>query len=400
MGLLADSARVLDACAAEAPALVVDEARARANIAGMVGRAAASGVALRPHFKTHASVGVGRWFREAGVRRATVSSLAMARQFAADGWDDLTLAVLLDPAALDAVADLASRLRAGGGGLGVLVSDPDVAARARLALGAGATIWLKVDTGYGRSGAGWDDAPRLRALAAAAGPVGLLAHAGHAYRTPRAQLPALFAETVRRLAAAREAIGAPLRLSVGDTPTCWSVDRFEGVDEVRPGNFVFFDSMQLAAGVCAPIQLALAVACPVLAVEATGHRLVLHGGAVHLGKEAVAAAGGVSFGCLGSAGPAGFGPVLADVPITALTQEHAVAEVPPARWDELVAGLQPGDRALVFPSHSCLACQQFTAMTTVAGAVVPRYAEPTRDPDVAAGTGPAACRPPAPTDAT
>lgn len=374
MGLLSDSARALDACAVAAPCLVVDEGRARANIAAMAARAAASGVALRPHFKTHASVGVGRWFREAGVRRATVSSLAMAGQFAADGWDDLTLAVLVDPAELPGLAALAEALRARGGGLGVLVADPGVAALARAALGPGARLWLKVDTGYGRSGARWDDAARLREVAAVASPVGLLAHAGHAYCAPRAGLPALFAETAARLAAARAAIGRDLLLSVGDTPTCSSVARFDGVDEVRPGNFVFFDFMQLVAGVCGPGEPALAVACPVLEVDRARARVVLRGGAVHLGKEAVATPRGPAWGCLATARPGAFDRILDDAVVESLTQEHAVVAVPPARWDELAGGLRPGDRALVVPSHSCLACQQFPRMVTIAGIAVPRRA--------------------------
>lgn len=376
MGILADTARVLESCVTGAPALVVDEARARANIALMAARAAASGVALRPHFKTHGSVGVGRWFREAGVRQATVSSLAMARQFAADSWDDLTLAVLVDPAELGELAALRRALPAHGGGLGLLVADPAVAARARTELGPDARLWLKVDTGYGRSGAGWADDRRLRAVAAACNPCGLLAHAGHAYRTPRAELPALFAETARRLAAARDAIGASLLLSVGDTPTCSCVDRFEGVDEVRPGNFVFYDYMQMVAGTCGPGQPALAVACPVLEVDAARGRLVLRGGAVHLGKEAVTTPQGTTWGCLATARPGAFDRMLADVVVRELTQEHAVVAVPPGRWDEVAGGLEPGDRALVLPAHSCLACQQFGGMVTIGGKALPRFADP------------------------
>jgi D-serine deaminase-like pyridoxal phosphate-dependent protein len=374
MGTLADTARTLETTVAKAPALVVDEARARANLAVMAARAAASGVVLRPHFKTHASVGVGRWFRQAGVRQATVSSMAMAEQFAADGWDDLTLAVLADPAELPGLAALSQSLLARGGNLGVVVADPDVAALVRAALGPDAKLWLKVDTGYGRSGIIWSDAGRLRAVAATATPAGLLAHAGHAYRTPREALPELFAETAERLAAARDAIGAPLLLSVGDTPTCTSVDRFDGVDEVRPGNFLFFDFMQLAAGVCGPGQLALAVACPVLEVDRARGRLVLRGGAVHLGKEAVATPQGTAWGCLATAHPGAFADVLDDVVVQSLSQEHAVVTVPPGRWDELVGGLRPGDRALVVPAHSCLTCQQFAGMVTIGGVTVLRYA--------------------------
>jgi len=111
VSLLADTARRLDGLGFSAPAVVVDERRARANIAAMAAKAAVSGVRLRPHFKTHDNVGVGRWFREAGVRHATVSSLAMAERFARDGWRDLTLAILVSIDTL-ATSDTATRAMA------------------------------------------------------------------------------------------------------------------------------------------------------------------------------------------------------------------------------------------------------------------------------------------------
>ena len=374
MGLLADTARLLDDLPLDLPAVVVDEARARANIAAMNARANASGVRLRPHFKTHANVGVGRWFREAGIRQATVSSLAMARQFAGDGWHDLTLARLIDPRELPQLAALAHQLADVGGGLGLVVDTPETAAAVRCEAGPSAPLWLKVDTGYGRSGVVWNDVGRLRAVAGAADFTGLLTHAGHSYHTPGAQLPALFAETAERLAAAREAIGADLQLSVGDTPTCTVVDRFAGVDEVRPGNFIFYDLMQMEAGVCSENELAAALACPVLAVDAARKRLVLHGGAVHLSKEALATGAGPIYGRLGTATTAGFGRLCPEAVVTSLTQEHGIVTVDPPSWDALTAGLQPGDRVLVFPVHICLTCHQQDAMVTLQGTLLPRYA--------------------------
>jgi D-serine deaminase-like pyridoxal phosphate-dependent protein len=375
VSLLADTARLLDGLDLEAPAVVVDETRARANLAAMAARAAASGTRLRPHFKTHDNVGVGRWFREAGVRHAAVSSLAMAGRFALDGWDDLTLAILVNPRELPRLAELAWRLADRGGGLGLVVDSPEAARAVRHIVGDTAPLWLKVDTGYGRSGVLWDAAPRLLAVARSAAFAGLLTHAGHSYRTPREALPALFTETARRLASARESTGRDLQLSVGDTPTCTAVERFTGVDEVRPGNFIFHDLMQRAAGVCGDEQLAVALACPVIGVDARRGRLVLHGGAVHLGREPVDTKGGPVFGCLGTVSSQGFGKVLDSAPVTGLSQEHGIVSIAPADWEELAGGMKAGDHVLVFPAHSCLTCNlQGASMRTFTGAVLPRDA--------------------------
>jgi D-serine deaminase-like pyridoxal phosphate-dependent protein len=375
MGLFAETARLLERLPLSAPALLVDETRARANIAAMCAKVKASHTSLRPHFKTHQNVGVGRWFREAGIRQATVSSYAMAVQFADDGWDDLLIAMLVDPGDLTRLAALGRRLAERNGRLGLLVDTPEAARAVASAVEWPNSIHMKIDTGYGRSGIDWEDVQRIRETAAAADFTGLVTHAGHSYRTPRDELKALHGTTAGRLHAVAVAAGQDLLLSVGDTPTCATVDLLVGVDEVRPGNFVFFDVMQLVAGVCGPRQLALAAACPVLAVDEARGRLVLRGGAVHLGKDPALVGGAPIYGCLGTLAEGGFDLVLPEAAVTQLTQEHAVVEVPRERWDDLAAGLRPGDLALVFPSHSCLACHQHGHLRTTDGAYLPREAD-------------------------
>lgn len=380
MGLFTDTARLLERLPLDAPALLVDEARARANIAAMCAKVEASHTSLRPHFKTHQNVGVGRWFREAGVRKATVSSYDMAVQFADDGWDDLTIAMLVDPRDLPRLAALGRRLAERNGRLGLLVDTPEAARAVDAEVERPNAIYMKIDTGYGRSGIFWEDVPRIRETAAAVDFTGLLTHAGHSYRTPRDELKALHCTTAARLRAVAMATGQDLLLSVGDTPTCATVDLLVGVDEVRPGNFVFFDVMQLVAGICGPQHLALAAACPVLAVDEARGRLVLRGGAVHLGKDPALVAGQPVHGCLGTMTEDGFDQVLPEVAVTQLTQEHAVVDVPRDRWDDLVAGLRPGDRALVFPSHACLACHQHGHLLTTDGSCLPREADGSSGP--------------------
>ena len=49
----------------------------------MAAKARSAHVRFRPHFKTHQSLEIGRWFREFGVDAITVSSVGMAAFFAA-----------------------------------------------------------------------------------------------------------------------------------------------------------------------------------------------------------------------------------------------------------------------------------------------------------------------------
>jgi len=371
--MFTETCRALDGLGIDTPTVVVDEQRARANIAAMAAKAARYGVRFRPHFKTHQSVDVGRWFADAGVTAITVSSLKMARQFATAGWSDITLALLVNPRQLAQLGELAWELARRGGGLGLVVDTPEAARAVRHVIGDTAPLWIKVDTGYGRTGVAWDDKARLKSIADSAACQGLLTHAGHSYHTEASLLPGLFAETARRLAVARSATGRLLEISVGDTPTCTAVETFEGVDEVRPGNFVYHDLMQLDQGVCAPEQLAAVVACPIVALYPDTGRVVLHGGAVHLGKERL---DGPVFGRLGTATKHGLGAPLAEAPLVDLSQEHGIVQVAPSDFDRLFGSLRTGDVLPVWPVHACLTCDLHERFITATGKPLEREGSP------------------------
>ena len=341
------------------PAMIVDKTRARANIRAMAKKARKSGVVFRPHFKTHQSPEIARWFADEGVDRITVSSVKMAEQFAETGWKDITIAFLLNPLELPRITNLAEYLGRQGGRLGLTV---DSVAAARAASGLDVDVWIKMDTGYGRTGVRWDQTGSLKEiLAVLEKPAGLLTHTGSSYAKRGGQgLHALFAQTVERLTAARDPTGRlDLKLSVGDTPCCSAVDDFSGVDEIRPGNFVFYDLMQLQIGSCTETQMAAAAVCPVVGIYPERNQVVIHGGAVHLSKESLQLEDGRKiYGQLGQletppgGRSAGLGNVLADAPVISLSQEHGVIEVP----DGISEDLEIGDLVVIWPVHSCLMC--------------------------------------------
>jgi D-serine deaminase-like pyridoxal phosphate-dependent protein len=66
-------------------------------------------------------------------------------------------------------------------------------------------------------------------------------------------------------------------VSAGSTPTGQWVAEVPGVTEVRAGNYVFNDLMQLASGIATEDQLALSVLCTVTS-KAQGDRLTIDGG--------------------------------------------------------------------------------------------------------------------------
>lgn len=337
------------------PTFVVSEERARKNIRRMAEKARASGVILRPHFKTHQSAEVGRWFRDSGVERITVSSVSMAEYFASHEWDDITVAFPVNLLEAERMNALAGKVH-----LGLLIDSAEVAHRLDGLLTRRAAMWIKVDTGYHRTGLPWDDPESITALARSiAGSRhlsfrGLLTHPGHAYHvTSKDGRVSLFTETAERLQAVKDSLPPDLReacrLSTGDTPTCTAVERFSGVDEVRPGNFVYFDVQQLLLGSCAEDEIAAAAVCPVVGVYPRRGEAVIYGGAVHLSKQAEVLPGGEEIhGYVVPWTGSSWGAVKAEQYVISVSQEHGIlrygGEVP----------VRPGDLVAVLPVHSCL----------------------------------------------
>jgi D-serine deaminase-like pyridoxal phosphate-dependent protein len=354
------------------PTLILNEAIARRNIARMVGKAAASGVRLRPHAKTHQSAAVAAWFRDAGVDALTVSSVGMAAYFADHGWDDLLVAFPLNWREMDAINALAARIR-----LGLLVESPESAAFLAAQLRHPADVWLEVDTGYGRTGTPWEDVERACAIAAAlAAPGsrarlrGLLVHSGHTYRagSPDA-IRAIWAETLARLVDLRAALAAAghagLLLAPGDSPACALVDDFRPADEVRPGVFTFFDMQQTRLGACTLADIAIALAAPVVARYPARGQVVVYGGAVHLSKDSYTDVdGAVAYGqVMRHDAASGWGQVDAGSRVVALSQEHGTVQASPA----LLASAAVGDLLLILPAHACLTAACMRGYRTTAG---------------------------------
>src|SRR3954468_7377936 len=88
------------------PSLVLDVERVKRNAARMSERVRSFGASLRPHIKTHKCVEVARIQTAGGPARITVSTLAEARAFAAQGFADITYAVPIEPGKFEEAIEL------------------------------------------------------------------------------------------------------------------------------------------------------------------------------------------------------------------------------------------------------------------------------------------------------
>jgi D-serine deaminase-like pyridoxal phosphate-dependent protein len=353
----------------ERPTLLVDENKARRNIERMAGRAREHGVGFRPHFKTHQSAEIGQWFRDFGVEAITVSSVDMAVGFAAAGWTDITVAFPVNLRQMGAINRLAESVK-----LGLLVESAETARRLDEGLTADVTVWLKIDAGYGRTGFHWENAAAIAATAEAVAGAkrlslkGILTHSGNTYGARSvADVRQIFGEAVERLWQVQALLagrGFSVAISVGDTPGCSLAENFEGVDEIRPGNFVFYDLMQWQLGACSLGDIAVAVACPVVALHPERGRIVVYGGAVHFSKEVlIRGDGSLNFGRVVLLKEDGWTPLGEDVRVASVSQEHGIIEADRDLFDLI----KVGDVLGALPVHACLTADLLRRYLTVEG---------------------------------
>ena len=351
------------------PTMIVDRDIVRANIARMAEKANSQHIFFRPHFKTHQSARVGKWFRDFGVQAITVSSLDMANYFASHGWMDITVAFSLNLRQMNAVEELTAKIH-----LGVLVESP----QALQALGSQMVdpvdVWIKIDSGSGRTGVAWQDGETALELANTAARFpklrlrGLLTHAGWTYSarsveevTQRYQISNQSMAEIQTYLQSK--IPEPIEISVGDTPGCSLSDSLGPVDEIRPGNFVFYDAQMLRLGVCHFEQVAAVVACPVVALHPEREEVVVYGGAIHLSKDFLVEDGKTKYGYVVPLTDKGWGRPIDGAYVARLSQEHGILHIP----REQIAQIQVGGLVGIIPAHVCLTVSALGRYITLQG---------------------------------
>jgi D-serine deaminase-like pyridoxal phosphate-dependent protein len=351
------------------PTLLLDEAAAMMNIHRMVGKARQQQIRFRPHFKTHQSAEIGEWFRQVGVTAITTSSIDMAQYFADHGWDDITIAFPANLRQSAQLADLVGRVR-----LGLLIENREAAQHLEGTLPTAVDAWIKIDAGAGRTGLSWSDAAAISDMATEVQSMkklrlrGLLTHAGHTYSAASPEeVCRRYHESIDHMQAARAVLQRagypPVELSVGDTPGCTLCDDLGAVDEIRPGNFIFNDSQQVALGVCSAADIAVALACPVVAKHADRSEIIVYGGAIHLSKDYLMLGETRAYGLVALAEGNRWGPPLEGGYVRGLSQEHGMIRLAQPDFDRV----QIGDLVLVLPAHSCLTVTLMRTYRTLDG---------------------------------
>lgn len=342
----------------ETPCLILDRDRIEANTRFMSERTRAAGVSLRPHLKTAKSAEVARLATRGHGGGITVSTLAEAAYFLDRGIPDLTYAVCIAPGKLTRVDDLAAR----GARLSLITDSPEVArvlaARAP-AMSQPLRVLVEIDSGEHRTGVHCESDALLdiaRVLHGAPGIElgGVLTHGGHSYACRSVAEVIEVAEGERRaVVRAAERLrhaGLPCPVvSAGSTPTAVHARSFEGLTELRPGVYMFYDLAQHGRGSCRAEDVALSVLATVLSHRPEHGRILIDAGGLALSKDRSAN---------DFLPDAGFGWVvdavtqerIGDLRVAAADQEHGFVEGTDLPYERLPIGSQ----VRVLPNHACM----------------------------------------------
>jgi D-serine deaminase-like pyridoxal phosphate-dependent protein len=338
------------------PTFVIDISKVQGNIRKMQQKAVESRVMFRPHFKTHQNIRIGELFRKKGVSSITVSSVTMAKFFATNGWEDITIAFPVNLNEIIEINKLASEIT-----LNILVESSYSAKFLADQIKSEAGIFIKIDTGYHRTGLQSGKLHEISEIVKAikkSGKLsfkGFLAHAGHTYTaSSKDEIERIYHTSINQLSLLKKAFineFPKLIISYGDTPSCSIVNDLSALDEIRPGNFVFYDVMQLQTGSCTLDEIACTVVCPVVAVHPKRNEVVIYGGAVHLSKEFLVDKNMVKiYGLIVKSPEKGQGEPISGAYVKSLSQEHGLVYIPSLTQ----LNLNPGDWIGILPMHSCL----------------------------------------------
>jgi len=355
------------------PVLLIDEKKCRSNINQMARKAAGKKLTLRPHFKTHQSLEIGRWFKEAGVDRITVSSVTMAEYFSGE-WDDITIAFPVNILEIDEINLLAERIS-----LNLLIESAETALFLKDNIDHDIGIFIKIDVGYNRTGIVPDNTDAIESILKVLQSAdklkfrGFLSHAGHTYNCrSRSEIIEISNRSVSIMDELKDRYRREypeLITSLGDTPSCSVADDFGTTDEIRPGNYVFYDLTQHQISSAGIGDISVAMACPVVAVHEERNEIVIYGGGVHFSKESMTDDEyGVIYGRAVAPVHDGWTDLIPGMYLKKLSQEHGIVHLP----DSEIANYKPGDIILILPVHSCMTGNLMKSYQTFDGRIIDR----------------------------
>jgi len=350
----------------ERPLLLLDSNVCKDNIKRMVEKCRENSCLLRPHFKTHQSQQIGRWFSEYGVKGITVSTPAMALYFAEDGWNDITIAFPFYRGQINVIKKLQENAS-----LRLFIHNENDLHFINNELEKPIRFYIEIDNGYHRSGISPSCRSEIEAMIDAGDKLrhvhfhGFYMHDGRTYQSRSRKGIIESIESSVEMMKEMKNLYPEANISMGDTPSASVLPSFEYLDECTAGNFVFYDWMQYKIGSCSLDDIALFHLMPVAQAFPNENRAICHGGAVHCSKDYVLDDdGSKNFGQLISLDNQNSVNIL-DGKLQSLSQEHGMLTV-----GEKSKNILMNDYVCTIPIHSCLTANLYDHYRTLNGEII------------------------------
>lgn len=350
----------------ETPYIRISQEVMERNITGMSALADRLQVKLRPHVKTHKMPEVAKLQLQAGAAGITVAKLGEAEVMAEHGIRDIFMAY---PMAVLSKMERAVRLaRSIDLSLGVdSLEAAEALSRLAAAEGIRLAVRLEIDTGLQRTGVQAERAGRL-AYAVSKLPGlnlnGIFTYRGSFFKgTSTLDVEAAGLEEGRLMAALADELRsqgiAIEHVSVGSTPTAPFAGAVKGVSEIRPGTYVFHDSMQLRLGVCSLEDCAARVVVSVVSL-AEPDRVVVDGGSKAFATDVQPGQPPLML--------RGFGTVVGypEAVLERMNEEHGMIRM------NAPHSLKLGDKLEIIPNHICSTVNLYDAVYLADGNGVSR----------------------------
>ncbi len=331
------------------PYLYLEYKKLVENIRTMSNLAEKANIDLRPHCKSHKTVEIAKLQMQFGASGITASTLKEVKMLINGGVDSITLAYpLVSEDKVKLFQELKKKVD-----LRSIVLDFQHAKFLNEYFSKKNPLiaYLKVDCGLNRLGvqpeAIEDTIKNISELENII-IIGLLTHAGQSYSGLNS-----LKEVARIEAASVLSNKIPsLLASCGSTPTAKELMKIAGIDEIRPGNYVFYDNTMINLGVCNIDNCALYIKSTVLAIYAD--YMVIDAGSKSLSSDK---------GVHGNNTLKGFGLILEDhnLIIDRLSEEHGMV------IGQMISKFNIGDIITIIPNHACTAVNLFDEINVFDG---------------------------------
>jgi D-serine deaminase-like pyridoxal phosphate-dependent protein len=328
----------------DTPALVIDLDIMERNLRRVADYTKSHGLRLRPHTKTHKVPAVGRRQLDSGATGLTVAKVGEAEVMLGANPPELLLAYpVLGRAKLQRLMQVARKTQLTVALDSMVVARPlsEAAREAQVEVG----VLAEVDAGLNRVGV--SPGPELMELARGLRGLanlrfeGIDFYPGHIRDTGERG-----AEQIRKLSELVQCIlddfrrdGIEVRVvSGGSTPTLFHSHEVRGVNEIRPGTYVYNDVNTVASGGCTFDDCAASVVVTVVSTARPG-QIIVDGGSKTFSSDTAAP-------------PSVHGRVV-EAPECAFhreNEEHGYIDITRANREFAV-----GDRLHIIPSHVCVA---------------------------------------------